>query len=117
MPGHTPGQVSIIFPVTVNGVPHVVAVWTGSLPPEVKGAQEWADSTAKFKQATAKAHVDIGISNHAGSDLKLLADYAKAPPGTKHPLVIGEDNYQDFLTMNEACGKAMVSLLKAKGKK
>jgi metallo-beta-lactamase class B len=117
VPGHTPGQVSIIFPVTVNGVPHVAANWTGSLPAEVKGAQEWADSNAKFKQATAKANVDIAISNHAGSDLQLLADYAKAPPGGKHPLVIGEENYQDLLTMNEECGKAMVSLLKAKGKK
>jgi hypothetical protein len=74
------------------------------------------NSSTKFKQITAKAHVDIGISNHAGSDLKLLADYAKAPPGAKHPLVVGQENYQDLLTMNEECGKAMVSLLKAKGK-
>jgi metallo-beta-lactamase class B len=116
VPGHTPGQVSIVFPVTVNGAPHMAAVWSGSLPTDVKGAQQWAESNTKFKQAAAKAHVDIGISNHAGVDLMLLADYAKAPAGAKHPLVIGEGNYQDMLTMNEECGKAMVSLLKAKGK-
>ena len=96
VPGHTPGMVAIIFPVTVDGVPHIAANWTGGLPNQVKAAQAFADSVAKFKMVTAKAHADIAISDHAGSDLKLLADYAKAPPGTKHPLVIGEENYQDL---------------------
>ncbi len=116
VPGHTPGMMAIIFPVTVDGVPHIAANWTGGLPNQVKAAQAFADSVAKFKMVTAKAHADIAISDHAGSDLKLLADYAKAPPGTKHPLVIGEENYQDLLTLSGECANAMVSLLKAKAK-
>jgi metallo-beta-lactamase class B len=115
-PGHTPGTISTLIPVTDGGKPHVAALWGGTgfnftITPE-RPAAYWYDAYSKsaerFRDMSAKAGADIFLSNHKnwdGSDAK-MAVLAKRSPGGPHPYVIGAQSVQRFLTIASECAKA-----------
>src|SRR5579864_2155260 len=77
-PGHTLGTLSMIFPVTDHGTPHVVATWGGTAfnwmanprpyitpeRPERFWFETYSASARRYKEITAKAGADVLISNH-----------------------------------------------------
>ena len=71
-PGHTPGTVSAIIPVTWNGKPHVIAFWGGTgFPRTVEstpvsgGLIRYEESLKRFTKIGIDAGVDGMISNHS----------------------------------------------------
>jgi metallo-beta-lactamase class B len=115
-PGHTPGTISTLIPVTDNGQRHVAAAWGGTAfnftitpdKPRVFWFKTYIDSAERFRDIAAKAGADVIISNHTtfdGSKVKIPA-LARRRPGDPHPYVIGTDGVRRYLTVAEECAKA-----------
>ncbi len=68
-PGHTPGCLSYIFPVTDNGIIHMAAIFGGTTPPWTK--QEtyiYLNSLEHFIERCVINQVDVALSNHTAID-------------------------------------------------
>jgi metallo-beta-lactamase class B len=113
-PGHTPGTVSTLIPVTDNGAPHVIAEWGGTgfnFPRAAETFRTYAASAEKFRDVAARAGADALISNHTnldGSKTKIPA-LALRKPGDPHPYVIGKDAVAGYLTVASECAKAVLA--------
>jgi metallo-beta-lactamase class B len=115
-PGHTLGTISTVFPVRDGGVPHMAAVWGGTLfnfrdtpqDPRDLRLQGYAESAVRFRAIAREAGVDVILSNHTRYD----ASTVKLPvlsgrrPGDPHPYVVGVDGVSRFLTVAEECALA-----------
>ncbi len=68
-PGHTPGCLSYIFPVTEEGEIHMAALWGGTTPPRIKDdVRQYLESLDYFVKEAESKHVDVALSNHASID-------------------------------------------------
>ena len=115
-PGHTHGTLSTLLPVHDNGVPHVAAIWGGTLfnfrdapdDPRDLRLRDYAQSSVHFQAITAIAGADVLLSNHTaydGTTVKLpLLGQRKA--GSPHPYVIGQDAVTRYLKVAESCAIA-----------
>jgi metallo-beta-lactamase class B len=113
-PGHTPGTVSTLIPVSDNGIRHLVAEWGGTgfnFPRNAETFRTYAASAQKFRDVAAKAGADALISNHTnldGSKSKMPA-LALRKPGEPHPYVIGAAAVQGYLTVASECAQAVLA--------
>jgi metallo-beta-lactamase class B len=116
-PGHTPGTVSIVYPVKDGGTTHRVATWGGTgFNFELKSEtfETYINSAARYRPIVAASGADILLSNHTrldGSDKKLPA-MATRKPGDKHPYVIGNEAVQRYVEVAEECARANLLRLK-----
>ena len=95
-PGHTPGTLSMLFPVYDQDKKHMAALWGGTglnfgpIKPRVKS---YADSAAQFAKLARQLNVDVFLSNHPtrdGTNIKLLAlEHRKT--SDSHPFVLGKN--------------------------
>jgi metallo-beta-lactamase class B len=116
-PGHTPGTLSLIYPVKDGGTPHRVATWGGTgfnfeLKPET--FETYINSAVRYHEVVAKSGADILLSNHTrldGSDSKLPAVAARKP-GQPNPYVIGNDAVGRYVKVAEECARANLLRLK-----
>jgi len=113
-PGHTPGTLSYLIPVTDNGRPHLVAEWGGTafnFPRTAENFRIYAASAERFGDIAGKAGADAIISNHSdydGSKQKLPALAARRA-GAPNPYVVGNDAVRRYMTVAEECAKAWVA--------
>jgi metallo-beta-lactamase class B len=111
-PGHTPGTVSTIVPVTDGGRKHVAAYWGGTafnFGPNKERLDQYVSSARRFADIVKKAGADVLISNHTifdGSKTKLPA-LATRKAGAPHPYVIGTDRVLRYLKVAEECAQAI----------
>ena len=93
-PGHSPGCVSFIIPVTDHGKKHVIGIMGGTAVP-----RNWSEallywtSVEYFQQKCIEAKCDVGLGVHAS---KYKADFEKLltrKPGEPNPLVIGTERF------------------------
>ena len=95
-PGHTPGTVSIIYPVKDGGAIHRVATWGGTgfnFELKAETFETYINSAVRYRPIVAELGADILLSNHTrldGSDMKLPAMVTRKP-GDKRPYVIGNE--------------------------
>jgi metallo-beta-lactamase class B len=91
-PGHSPGCLSFIFPVTENKESHMVGIMGGSAVwPTQTETKLYKTSIEYFKAFAKAAKCDVGISVHS-----LESDFAKLrarKSGEPNPLVIGQDKF------------------------
>jgi len=87
-PGHSPGCLSFIFPVTDNKEPHMAGIMGGSAVwPTQTETWLYKASVEYFKAIAAKAGCDVGLAVHSTE-----RDFAKVrarKPGEPNPLVVG----------------------------
>jgi metallo-beta-lactamase class B len=97
-PGHTPGTISAIIPVTDRGRPHVISFVGGTGLNQVKepskgGGKILRDSLEKFAKASLAAGADVVLTSHPFLDDALakakLVNDGKA--GKVSPWVVGPD--------------------------
>lgn len=111
-PGHTPGTISTIVPVTDGGVKHVAAYWGGTafnFGPNKERLDQYAASARRFGDIVRKAGADVLLSNHTifdGSKAKLPA-LAARKPGDPHPYVVGTETVLRYLKVAEECAQAI----------
>lgn len=117
-PGHTPGALSLIFPVTDHGVPHMVGLMGGS-----GGGQDsptihqQVASLERWGMIAAAAGVDALITNHpthqsANEKLELLNH---AVPGDPNPFVYGKARVGRFATMLAQCSRLQLARMGESG--
>jgi metallo-beta-lactamase class B len=91
-PGHSPGCVSFIFPVTDNGEKHMVGIMGGgSVWPTQTETWLYKASIEYFKSFADAAGCDVGLAVHSSE-----SDFAKLKtrkPGEPNPLVIGKEKF------------------------
>ncbi len=112
-PGHTPGTISMTFPVKDHGRTLIVAynggTLTGSFGNNAARWDEYLASQKKMAAAAAKAGATVLITNHSEYDgayekSRLTALRKGDEPS---PFVVGKDGIQRFFTVMAECAEAM----------
>lgn len=91
-PGHSPGCVSFIIPVTDHGIPHMIGLMGGSavFPTQVETLL-YKSSIEYFKAFTDKAGCDIGLYFHSQEkDFEVLGTRKQ---GEINPLILGVEKF------------------------
>ena len=110
-PGHTPGTLSMIFPVKDRGLTLYVAYAGGTafnFPSTVPNFDIYIRSQQKMAAGARAANATILMTNHSEFDyattkIKLLA---ARKPGEPHPYEVGEDAVARYFTVTEECAQA-----------
>jgi metallo-beta-lactamase class B len=117
-PGHTPGTLSLIFPVKDHGRTLTVAYSGGTafnFPDDAAHYDIYIASQHRFAKAAADAGATVLMSNHSEFDnaytkIRLLA---ARKPGEPHPFEIGQDAVARYFTVMSECAQARKLELKA----
>ena len=110
-PGHTPGTISVVFPVKDNGTPHLVALWGGvGLNTDREAVQNYIKSNQRFSGIVKQAGADIILANHTDWDRSKinLPILAKRAPGSPNPYIVGNAKVLNFLEVAEECATARI---------
>jgi len=117
-PGHTPGTLSLVFPATEEGRPHVVGLMGGS-----GGGQSAASvhaqiaSLIRWSKVTEAAGADVVIANHpthnAANERLALLRYAM--PGDPNPFVYGPAKFQRYVKVLEQCSRVQLARMGESG--
>ena len=122
-PGHTPDTVSVIFPVTDRGVPHMVSWAGGTIPPNEANSIMMAQSYLRLLQMGEEAGADVYISPHPYADSAFSVidkdiskiDKLKArKAGDPNPFVAGRDKYIRYMMAHIECSLAKASYLQGR---
>ena len=111
-PGHTPGTISVVFPVKDNGTPHLAALWGGvGLNTDREAVQTYIRSVQRFSGIVKQAGADIILANHTDWDRSKvnLPMLAKRTPGSPNPYIVGNAKALNFLKVAEECATARVN--------
>jgi metallo-beta-lactamase class B len=114
-PGHTPGTLSALIPVTLRGQPHMLSLLGGTAFPRtldptdtMGGLRAFSQSVERLSKLSQNAGADGVINTHIfvdGSLERLAAAHArKAGEGT--PFVIGTQAVVRYYAMFDECLKA-----------
>jgi metallo-beta-lactamase class B len=104
-PGHTPGTLSLIFPVRDGDLTHWVGYWGASsvsfLPPEE--IARYMAGADRFMRIDPR--IDVPLTNHPAIDGALLRLEALAArsPGETHPFVQGNAGFRAWMTAIHDC--------------
>lgn len=111
-PGHTPGTLSLIFPVYDKGVKHMAGLMGGTGGgSDANGVRQQIASLTRWQGLTKAAGVDVLVTNHpvhmAATEKEALIRYGAA--GDKHPFVYGVDKYQRYMGVMGACSRVQLA--------
>lgn len=98
-PGHTPGCLSYIFPVTEDKKIHMAALWGGATPPWSKPeVQQYMKSLDYFVNAAVYRGVDVALSNHTAIDngLERIAYSKNRLSYMPNIYIIGSDGFKRY---------------------
>lgn len=117
-PPHTPGAISLIFPVKDGSMTHTAALWGGigfNFPQTEQNYTTYADSVRKFATAATDKGADVPLANHSNFDeaLEKIAKLKSRMPGQPNPFVLGEAAEQRMLTTQAECALAQRARLRA----
>ena len=108
-PGHTPGCLSALIPVTDGGTPHLVAFWGGTaLPEDLAARRTYRESVERFIGIIESARVDVVLTAHPFVDgtLDRIARLQQRRPGEPHPFVIGREAVLSYMRVHLRCAEA-----------
>lgn len=116
IPGHTPGSLAFIFPVTDGGTTHMAGLFGGTILSSFLRAprpalEEYVGSIGRYLTVADDMNVDVEIQNHPLFDdmPARLARVGARKPGERHPFVIGSDGYSRFWTIVSECIQAEIA--------
>lgn len=112
IPGHTPGALAYIFPVTDNGTPHVAGLFAGTVliaeRVSTPNLRQYISSIANYVGIAESMGVDVEIQNHPLFDNtpeRIAALVTRSANGA-HPFVMGTSNYVRFWSIISECMQA-----------
>lgn len=115
-PGHTPGGISFIFPVTDNGKTHMLSLWGGINPPgDIEGCEIYAASAQHFLEESIAEGCDVEFSVHPFVDYSInkMEAIRSRKADEEHPLVIGEEGVSLFMQIVKLTAVQRIQSLKA----
>lgn len=93
-PGHSPGCVSFVIPVTDRGEKHVIGIMGGSgAPHTLPETLVYWSSVEYFKHVCSEEACDVGLGVHAGRSKDDFDALQSLGPGEPNPLVIGTEKF------------------------
>ncbi len=110
-PGHTPGTLSVVFPVKDRGAMHVAALWGGvGLNADRESVETYIASARRFSGIVKDAGADIILSNHTDWDRSKinLPMLAKGAPAGANPYVVGKQKVLNYLTVAQECALSRI---------
>lgn len=113
-PGHTPGTVSLVFPVTDHGEAHVASLFGGQgSPKSIPALAQFRASLDHFADYTDRMQADVVLSNHTVGDdgLTRIAQLARRKQGQPNPYVVGREGVVRYGVMWQACLSADIDQL------
>jgi metallo-beta-lactamase class B len=119
IPGHTPGSMGYIFPITDNGKHHTVGIYGGTIltpgPISDEGLATYLKSVQRFEAETKKAKVDTIMQNHPLMyNLPSMLDQIQSrQKGGPNPFIVGQSEYQKFLKVMETCSEVNIARRKS----
>ena len=105
-PGHTPGTLSTIIPVTDRGRKHLLGFYGGvGLPRTVEARRAQVASLVRWRGITRAAGVDAQLGNHPLNDesLERMEQLLYRRAQDPNPYVLGAKQYQNYLGVQEEC--------------
>lgn len=108
-PGHTPGTLSVIFPVKDRSKTLMVAYNGGTafnFPPEPARFDVYIQSQKKFQKAVAAAGATVLMTNHSEFDDAYLKGRFARKPGEASPFEIGAEKVKNYFTVSSECAEA-----------
>ena len=116
-PGHTPGTISTLVPVTDRGQPHLAAAWGGTafnFARSPDAFRTYIRSAERFRTIVTDAGADVVIANHTNFDgtKEKIPALAARRAGDPHPYVVGKSAVIGYLTLASECATAAMLSLK-----
>ncbi|KAF2165554.1 hypothetical protein M409DRAFT_55926 [Zasmidium cellare ATCC 36951] len=116
-PGHTPGAMSLVFPVSDHGTPHIAGMnGVAGIASNASAKEDQIESYAKLAAAARETGVDTLIANHQTQDrsltnFDLLNARQCAPDGCvqANPFVIGTDAFVRYLEIQALCARVQAA--------
>lgn len=110
-PGHTPGTLTVVFPVSDGDKKHRALLWGGTglnYGPDVARIKSYTDSANAMKKVVKEQNIDVFLSNHPGRDgtrekLKALSNRKE---NQAHPFVQGQGVVIEAFEVLENCTRA-----------
>lgn len=112
IPGHTPGALAFVFPVSDGGTPHVAGLFGGTALTfgfiQTPALTTYVESIARYQNVAARLQVDVEVQNHPIFDdtPARLAALASRAAGAPHPFVMGNERYLRFWGVISECMQA-----------
>ena len=113
-PGHTPGTLSMVFPVRENGRTHTVAYWGGNgLNADRESLEQYTRSAQRFAGIAQQAAADVMMSNHTDWDGSkvYLPRLVNRVRGAENPYVVGPQGVKRYLDVARECATARIMRL------
>ena len=110
IPGHTPGSLGVIVPVTHNGTPHTVMTFAATQMP-TRASLEQFDHV--FNEFARPLNVEAAINFHAGGlqdDFALLETIRNNPTGP-NPYLYGPERFDRWMSIVIECGRARLAAM------
>ena len=115
-PGHTPGTITMLFPVKHQGRMHPAMLFGGTPAPT---RQSLATSEHVFNDFARKQNAESALGSHPGilmNTLPLMEQLHKEYPSGSHPLLMGPERFGRYLSIMLECGKARLAASDAGGR-
>ncbi|MDE0003704.1 MAG: MBL fold metallo-hydrolase [Rhodospirillaceae bacterium] len=115
VPGHTPGAISVVFPVRDAEDTHTAAVFGGTalvVPLLGDAMPQYLESIDRFAEIATEMGVNVLLQNHPLFDgmHEKLERLKVRGPGDPHPFVLDAlDSYGRFMTTLAYCSRAQVA--------
>lgn len=121
VPGHTPGAISVVFPVRDGEDTHTAAVFGGTaliVPMLGDALPQYLESIDRFADIATEMGVNVVLQNHPLFDgmHEKLERLKVRGSGDPHPFVLGApDSYQRFMETLSHCSQAQVAAASGNG--
>ena len=110
IPGHTPGSLGVIVPVTYRGTPHVVMTFAATQMPTRASLLQFE---RVFYEFARPLKVEAALNFHAGGlqdDFVFLETIRNAPTGP-NPYLYGPERFDRWMSVMIECGRARLAAM------
>jgi len=110
IPGHTPGSLGVIVPVTYNGTPHTVMTFAATQMPTRDALLQFERTFYEFARPM---QVEAALNFHAGGlqdDFTLLETIRNDPTGP-NPYLYGPERFDRWMSIMVECGRARLAAM------
>jgi metallo-beta-lactamase class B len=110
IPGHTPGSLGVIVPVTYRGTPHVVMTFAATRMPTRASLLQFE---RVFYEFARPLKVEAALNFHAGGlqdDFTLLETIRNNPTGP-NPYLYGPERFDRWMSIVIECGRARLAAM------
>ena len=110
IPGHTPGSLGVIVPVSYRGTPHVVMTFAATQMPTRASLLQFE---RVFYEFARPLHVEAALNFHAGGlqDDFVFLDTIRNDPTGPNPYLYGPERFDRWMSVMIECGRARLAAM------